>query len=647
MPTAARFLTTTFAIVAITASAATAADKAPPKVAPTSTTTSTSGVVSHIKVVSDKIEDVSSFEAWKKSFIKDGMSDEQKAMAIWTTVVKFRHQDPPPNEYLQGEDNVHDPIKTFNVYGYGQCCCASSNIEALSRQIGLQARGWGINNHSVPEVFFNDAWHLLDASVICYYPKDDKSIAGVEEMSANPDELVKPERARPALQGPRYDSLTGDHDMKHMPDSYRKKGDRPFLYDYGYSMGYEVNVQLRPGEKLVRNWSNKGLHVNQAENGGDPESFKGRIGFEQFKYAADFGDIANGRIGNGTHEYIAPLASAAFRASALQADNLATTGEDKAAPAIHVKDAAQPGVLVVRMPCSYVCLGGELAFTAAIKQGKIDVAYSDNNGVDWKDLSSVTASGENKIDLKPLIYRRYDYRLRFTMNGAGTGLDALRIVNDIQHSQRPLPALGQGSNTIAFSAGAQTGTITVEGGVSAEHKAQNVRLADFHPTLTGVDPGNLFMQAGTAEVTIPIATPGDMTALRFGCNFRARDAKDGWDFQVSFDDGKTFTSVDKAMGPAKGFSKYVSVTTIPKGTRSALVRFVGRQVNTCGIFGLRVDADYTEPNGGFQPVKVTYAWQEDGKPKQDVHVAAKADETYQITCATKPVMTSITVELAQ
>ena len=33
------------------------------------------GVVSHVKVLSDKIEDVSSIEAWKRSFIKPGMSD--------------------------------------------------------------------------------------------------------------------------------------------------------------------------------------------------------------------------------------------------------------------------------------------------------------------------------------------------------------------------------------------------------------------------------------------------------------------------------------------------------------------------------------------------------------------------------------------
>jgi len=142
------------------------------------------GVVSHIKVTSDRIEDVSSLEAWKNSFITPGMTDAQKALAIWTTVVKFRHQTTPPNEFLQSEDHPHDPIRCFAVYGYGQCCCASASVEAMARFVGLQARGWGIIGHSVPEVYYNGAWHMLDGSLVTYFPKADGSIAGVEEIIA-------------------------------------------------------------------------------------------------------------------------------------------------------------------------------------------------------------------------------------------------------------------------------------------------------------------------------------------------------------------------------------------------------------------------------------------------------------------------------
>ena len=52
-----------------------------------------------------------------------------------------------------------------------------------------------------------------------------------------------------------------------------------------------------------------------------------------------------------------------------------------------------------------------------------------------------------------------------------------------------------------------------------------------------------------------------------------------------------------------------------------------------------------EPHGGFAPVKVTYAWQENGQPKQQVLVAKKPEEMFVIECAAKPEMASITMEL--
>jgi hypothetical protein len=144
----------------------------------------TPGVVAHVKVVSDKVPDVSSIAAWQASFLKPGMTDEQKALAIWDSVVEFRHQDAPPKEWRQNDQCVHDPIKTFNVYGYGMCCCAAANIEGLARAVGLQARAWTISRHCVPELFYDGAWHMLDASLVNYFRKPDGTIAGVEEIVA-------------------------------------------------------------------------------------------------------------------------------------------------------------------------------------------------------------------------------------------------------------------------------------------------------------------------------------------------------------------------------------------------------------------------------------------------------------------------------
>src|SRR5262245_61251577 len=100
------------------------------------------GVVCLIRVHSDKVPDASSLEAWKQSFLGARVTDREKALAAWRTVVMFQHQDVPPREYLHNEEVVQDPIKVFNVYGYSFCSVASGAIEALARHAGLRARGW-------------------------------------------------------------------------------------------------------------------------------------------------------------------------------------------------------------------------------------------------------------------------------------------------------------------------------------------------------------------------------------------------------------------------------------------------------------------------------------------------------------------------
>ena len=625
------------------------------------------GVVSHVKVVSDKVEDVSSLAAWKRAFIKEGMTDEQKAMAVWETVVKFRHQDQPANEFLEAEGHPHDPIKVFNVYGYGQCCCASAHVEALARYAGLEARGWAIINHSVPEVKWGDKWHMLDASLVTYFPQADGHLAGVEEITKGVSEWLA---ANPAIKGddatlrqfmgrggwrkgpavlagsPFYDDNgwlpAATHGWYATMQEYANPA-KTFLYEYGTAVGYEQNVQLRKGERLVRNWSNAGQQVNALEGGG-PGCAKGQIGKGDLRYAPKFGDLAPGRVGNGTHEYAVPLADGGFRGGALVAENLASKGEDGAGPAVHVKDAAKPGVLVIRMPGSYVCLGGAVELNAVIGAGgSIAVSLSDNNGLDWKDLGTISAAGEQKIDLKAHVYRRYDYRLKLEMKGQGTGLEALKVTSVIQHSQRALPALGAGRNQITFSTGAAEGTVTVQGALGP-NKGKNLRYTELKVAASDVKDGPLFLTGGKGEVAYAVATPGDMTRLRIGAHYRARDKRDGWDVEASFDGGKTFTKLDRLDGPRAGFSKYIEFEKVPAGTRNALVRFSGQQVNATGLFDVRVDADYAEPAGGAAPVKVTYVWEEGGAQKRDVRVARAAEERWEINCGERPVLKSLIVE---
>jgi hypothetical protein len=614
------------------------------------------GVVCHVKVVSDKVPDMTNLETWKKGWIKDGMTDAEKAMTVWKTVRTFQHQEAPPNEFLQQELAVQDPFKIFNVYGYSLCSIASSDIECLARAAGLKARGRIINSHSVPEIFYDGEWHLLDASLLTYFPKADGKLASVDEIMAgikewydknpgykkNNDKLVQFMRAGGWRKGPEVLSRCPSYDENGWFEAathgwystmQEYDGSANGLYEYGYSQGYEVNIRLRQGERLTRNWSNKGLHVNMTGGGGAPGCLTMKTGQDSLRYTPKDGDLAPGRIGNGTLEYDMPVATPAYRGGALSIDNL----EDGR---VRVKDASKPGVLVVRMPTSYVYLTGKLKFTAS---GPLTVSYSENNGMDWKEISNVTSTGPQEVDLSPLVMRRYDYRLKFELKGKGSGLDTLRIEHDLQNSQRALPALAAGKNTLTFSAGPAESTVTVEGCTNGDAKGKNLMVADFHPEINGME-GTWFQ--GKGDITFPVSAPGDITRLRFGTQYRARDGKDGIDYQVSFDGAKTWKTVSRAAGPTPGDCHYVTVGDVPAGTREAKVRFSGTSRNATGFLNFRIDADYRESAGGFRPVKVTYRWDEEGKAKEQVFVAKKPDETWTITCAAKPVMKSIVMELA-
>jgi hypothetical protein len=340
-----------------------------------------------------------------------------------------------------------------------------------------------------------------------------------------------------------------------------------------------------------------------------------------------FGDLSNGRIGNGTLEYTVPLTSGEFRKGALLVENLDASAR--------VQDAAKDGVLVIRMPSSYVYLSGQAALKPTVGSGgEIQVLLSDNNGLDLT------------IDLKPLVYRRYDYRLKFVLKGKGTGLQSLKIGHDIQHSQRPLPALAAGENPITFSSGSE-GTISVEGSHYAAHKGKQVLITDFHPTANNVTLlDQILVQGAKGDVTFPVEAPGDITRVRFGLSGRVHDKNDAWSLDVSTDNGKTFKTIDRLKGPARFASKWVTASDVPPGTRKVLVRYAGENAAVAMIFDLRIDVDYREPQGGFAPVKITYVWDENGQEKQSVHVASKPSEAYTIKCDAKPTMKSIALERA-
>ncbi|MBE7465088.1 MAG: hypothetical protein HS116_16545 [Planctomycetes bacterium] len=628
------------------------------------------GIVSNVFVLSDKVKDISSIEAWKKSYLKDGLSEKERALIAWESCFTYQHQETPPDEFL-GVASQMDPIKIFNVYGYAMCNSASSNVEALSRASGLKARGRIINSHSVPEVEIDGHWSLLDGSLICYFPQPDGKFASVDELIAGVRGWLK---ENPALQG-NNDALykfMKEKGWKNGPEilrgcqQYDERGWFPAathgwystmqeydvepnqIYEYGTAMGYRVNIQLRHGEKLIRNWSNKGLHVNRKFGGGTPGCLTQKIGADNLRYSPKQGDLAPGRIGNGEHIYSVPLASGAFRGGALKAENLQAKSEGAQGAEVLVKDAAQPAELIIPVNTSYVFLQSHVRFDAVVGNGgSISVSYSDTHGIEWKELGNITQSGSQDLDLSDALLRRYQYRVRFVLKGAGTGLSALVLHHDVQHSQRPLPALDTGENTITFRSGPQEGTLTIEPNLSAQESKKHsvLHYSAFKPEIKNLRDGPLFIEGGEGSLTQTIETPGELKRIRLGTHFRARDKNDGWDVSISYD-GENFEKIHRMPGPTAATSEYFAYEGVKAGQKKCWIRYSGTNRNATGLLHYRIDADYAEPQGGFAPIKVTYVWEENGQEKKHEHIAKSESETYTIKCEAKPLMKSITLERA-
>ena len=530
------------------------------------------GVVSHLNLVSDKSQDLATLEAWKKTYIKPEMSHQEKAIAIFNTMTRYRQQASPPSEYLRSGmagGHVHDPMKTIHVYGYGQCCCVAGENTGLARYLGFQARGRDITAHSVCEVFYDDAWHLIDSSVMNYFVKDDGKLASVDEIHQAVRAWFKENPQHQELAGvdSKLRKFAKDGGWKKGPtllakaeQFYNKDGVNDAGWhgwpstmqeyykirepaEYTVTMGHQLNVQLRPGERITRNFFSRGIEYT---NDCTEDNYKSLTGRKQLGMQAKLGDRAPGRIGDGTIEWKVPMA---------QIKSVALSSSENE--------------FVLRFPSSYVYVKGEAKVKATVASGaSVTVSFSDNNGLDWKEIAKIDKSGEETIDLSEFVKRRYDYRLKFETSGTGTHVDGIQTAHDFQCSQAALPVITEGENKLTFSAGPQEGTNTIDGSTELEQakKHQQLAITDFKPVLNGVSD-SLRLSGGNGDATFNIATPGDMTRLRLSTVWRARDAKDGWETLVSFDDGKTFKPVEngKLQGGTKGESRYLIVNDVPAG----------------------------------------------------------------------------------
>ena len=364
-------------------------------------------------------------------------TDEEKAFALWRHFRETRYQ------MGNGDETTLHPVRYLCVYGYGICGHTAAAFVSLCQAAGLKARVYEIWHHTVSEVFYDGAWHMLDANVKAFYPTwDNRSVASMEQLEQDPG-LVRrcyPPGKNPRIMIAQWYATSDDNFIQHG-------------YDREAFQDYTLGITLRPGERLVRSWKSVGKFYGMGRRRTPSLS-------------------ANGQL-----VYAPQLASPGFlqgiSANRQNPFNMTAVATDGQKPNLHVlrkHDSVYdcPSHWWVDVTSPYVIVGGRLR--AKVHKGgnsrydALSLGLSVRRGGDGKPIWEAEGTGDFALDMNldehlqreglPPVYR-YSLRFQaFAARGAAqpvqTGVDELELTSDIQVAPKSLPALGLGANLVHY-----------------------------------------------------------------------------------------------------------------------------------------------------------------------------------------------------
>ncbi len=224
---------------------------------------STEQTIKNIKAFSEI--DTSSADSIVKHICANAKSDREKAEALWKFVIKkVKHWYP-----VTGDNECHDPVKLINIYGYGLCDDSARALAGLWQTAGLKSRSRGLGGHVVPEVYYDNEWHVYDPDHRVFYSKQDGTVAGIEYLADHP-EIIENTK-----------DPTG-YNSKKMANLYAtKENNNP---THGITLGHKLLFDLIPGEVWTRFKTSNLGHIKKIyPKSPDPKSYSNCIFVHSFK----------------------------------------------------------------------------------------------------------------------------------------------------------------------------------------------------------------------------------------------------------------------------------------------------------------------------------------------------------------------------
>jgi len=330
--------------------------------------------------------------------VEPGMSDKEKAIALWYQETRHRYH------FGTDDNEVIDPVKVFNVYGYNTCGNDSICLAGLWHKAGLKVTPARLMGHCVSQVFYDSRWHLMDGDMhSIYLLRDNETIASEYDLARDHD-LIK----RSHVHGILFPDNRSTNEWEAALYIYEGevKGDRNFQGDHN------MNMLLRPNESITWRWG----HLNQVKYHG--------------KNPIKYPDT----ISNGLWDYRPDFTRDIWRNGADAIENIKTTSDGIMA------ETGKTGVIVWIIRSPYVFVGGRLE----VEGNGAEFAVSWD-GKTWQK------AGENLDGLFPPDGEaRYQYYLRCQLSDDGW-IRRLSIINDLQMTPLLMPEMVVGENNFVYT----------------------------------------------------------------------------------------------------------------------------------------------------------------------------------------------------
>ncbi len=399
-----------------------------------------------VKVTTAASVDTSSFDAIVRDVCKAGMTDEEKAVALFNWFERSVYHSPTPADVNQ---NAH---KVINVYGGALSGTQGCQMAALCRAAGFEARvtcdeGGG---HTYYEVKYGGAWHGFDtmSRFFVYTRETPRRIASFEAIDKDPTlaaAAVAEKRACPGFM------FHGDDPMGMVSRTHR-------ILDYTPTFIPDLEkLSLLPGQRVTWYWYNvdrshpkipaiPGVAHSCSRGVDQPNPVNGPF-WEPYFYASPgcHPEQSKRRMyANGVIVFEPKLGGTSPPRGFKELRDLAGPGL--------TPQAGKTGSAVIHLRSPYLLVGGTLSLKGA-DPGGVTVTVSADGGKTFIPVSGEPGA-KGVVDLTPAVVSAFAYEIeiRLALPNPKAAISALKVELTFMHNKYVRPFLVPGDNPVALSA---------------------------------------------------------------------------------------------------------------------------------------------------------------------------------------------------